>query len=84
MKKLSRRAFAGSGAILATAFAAPSRAHSLAEEWGAAPSSPIRLGLASYTFQEFSRAQLISFMKELKVLDLNAKDVQDHLPMDRQ
>jgi hypothetical protein len=42
---------------------------------------PIRLGLASYTFRNFSRAQLIGFMKQLKIFQLNAKDVKDHLPM---
>jgi sugar phosphate isomerase/epimerase len=47
-------------------------------------SSPIRLGLASYTFRNFSRAQLIAFMKQLNVSELNAKDVKDHLPMDPQ
>jgi sugar phosphate isomerase/epimerase len=44
--------------------------------------SPIHLGLASYTFRNFSRAQLIGFMKQLNVFALNAKDVKDHLPMD--
>lgn len=44
--------------------------------------SPIRLGLCSYTFRDFSRAQLIGFMKQLHVNSLNAKDVKDHLPMD--
>ena len=44
--------------------------------------SPIRLGLASYTFRHFTRAQLIAFMKQLNVSQLNAKDVKDHLPMD--
>ncbi len=43
---------------------------------------PIRLGLASYTFRNFTRAQMIGFMKQLNVSDLNAKDVKDHLPMD--
>jgi len=43
---------------------------------------PIRLGLCSYTFRNFTRAQLIAFMKQLKVFDLNAKDAKDHLPMD--
>jgi sugar phosphate isomerase/epimerase len=38
--------------------------------------------LASYTFRNFSRAQLIAFMKELRVSDLNGKDVKDHLPAD--
>ncbi|MGB8990259.1 MAG: sugar phosphate isomerase/epimerase [Candidatus Sulfotelmatobacter sp.] len=46
--------------------------------------SPIRLGLASYTFRDFDRAQLIGFMKQLNVFALNAKDVKDHLPMDPQ
>ena len=45
-------------------------------------SFPVRLGLASYTFRNFSRAQLIGFMKQLNVLALNAKDVKDHLPAD--
>lgn len=44
--------------------------------------SPIRLGLASYTFRNFTRAQLIGFMKQLNVYALNAKDAKDHLPMD--
>jgi len=44
--------------------------------------SPIKLGLASYTFRNFSRAQLIGFMKQLDVSELNAKDVKDHLPTD--
>ena len=44
--------------------------------------SPIRLGLASYTFRNFSRAQMIGFTKQLKITELNAKDVKDHLPMD--
>ncbi len=43
--------------------------------------SPIRLGIASYTFREFDRAHVIEWMKELKVTTLNAKDVKDHLPM---
>ena len=46
--------------------------------------SPIRLGLASYTFRNFTRAQLIGFMKQLNITALNAKDVKDHLPMDPQ
>src|SRR5207245_9244164 len=45
---------------------------------------PIRLGLASYTFRNFTRTQMIGFMKQLNVFALNAKDVKDHLPMDPQ
>jgi sugar phosphate isomerase/epimerase len=44
--------------------------------------SPVRLGLASYTFRNFTRTQMIAFMKQLRVAGLNAKDVKDHLPMD--
>lgn len=44
------------------------------------PAAPIRLGLASYTFRNFSRAQLIAFMQQLGISALNAKDVKDHLP----
>jgi hypothetical protein len=47
----------------------------------ACEASPIRLGLASYTFRNFSRAQMIGFMKQLNVFALNVKDVKDHLPM---
>ena len=43
---------------------------------------PFISGLASYTFRNFTRAQLIGFMKQLNVTDLNCKDVKDHLPMD--
>jgi sugar phosphate isomerase/epimerase len=43
---------------------------------------PIKLGLASFTFRNFSRAQMIGCMKQLDVSGLNAKDVKDHLPTD--
>ncbi len=39
------------------------------------------LGVASYTFRSFPRAQVIEYLKQLKVTTLNAKDVKDHLPM---
>ncbi|RXH56071.1 sugar phosphate isomerase/epimerase family protein [Granulicella sibirica] len=41
--------------------------------------SPIRLGIASYTFRKFNDTQLIEFMKQLKTPYLNLKDT--HLPM---
>lgn len=79
----SRRTFLQSGA-LAAAGAAVLQAHTASAD--AVPEngkpSPIRLGLASYTFRNFTRAQLIAFMKQLDVRDLNAKDVKDHLPAD--
>jgi len=44
--------------------------------------SPIKLGVASYTFRAFDRARLIGFMQQLKNTRLNAKDAKDHLPME--
>ena len=78
--QFSRRDLLRSGAIAATALAAPGI---VVAEKGRTVSArvPVRLGLASYTFRNFSRAQLIGFMKQLHVSDLNAKDVKDHLPM---
>ena len=81
----SRRNFVQSGALIAAACAASAAIPSFAEpspESG--KPSPIHLGLASYTFRNFTRAQLIGFMKQLNLADLNAKDVKDHLPMDPQ
>ena len=81
----SRRDFVRSGAIAAAALAASRDVFALAQGRPTADeASPIRLGLASYTFRNFSRAQLIGFMKQLNVFALNAKDVKDHLPMDPQ
>jgi sugar phosphate isomerase/epimerase len=40
--------------------------------------------VASYTFRNFTRAQLIGFMKQLNLTGLNAKNVKDHLPDDPQ
>ena len=41
--------------------------------------APVRLGIASYTFRKFDRARLLQCMKQLRMTDLNLKDV--HLPM---
>ena len=85
MYKVSRRDFVRSGALAAATFAASSNISALApERQSADETSPIRLGLASYTFRNFSRAQMIGFMKQLNVFALNAKDVKDHLPTDPQ
>jgi sugar phosphate isomerase/epimerase len=82
--RFSRRDFVRSGALLAAACAAPSSllAGSRTAIIGRGVSDS--LGLASYTFRNFSRAQMIGFMKQLNVFELNAKDVKDHLPMDPQ
>ena len=41
---------------------------------------PVRLGMCSYTFRNFDRAQLIKFLKELEISTINLKDAKDHLP----
>src|SRR5437868_7580581 len=82
---LSRRDFARSGAIAAAALdAAPSDVFALTQQHVPAADSPIRFGVASYTFRNFTRAQMVAFLKQLNVLALNAKDVKDHLPTDPQ
>ena len=83
MKNFSRRNFVQSGALIAAASVTP-RATSLFAQpsQAAGKPSPIHLGLASYTFRNFTRDQMIGFMKQLNVFALNAKDVKDHLPMD--
>jgi sugar phosphate isomerase/epimerase len=80
---LSRRNFVCAGALVAAAFAASQEVFAGFEERAPANEGPaIRLGLASYTFRNFSRAQMVGYLKQLNVLALNAKDVKDHLPMD--
>ncbi len=64
--------------LTASAFL-PASANALVNDNGQTSSSPIRLGIASYTFRNFDQAHLIDFMKELKTPYLNVKDV--HLPM---
>jgi len=82
----SRRNFLQSSALAAATAAVPvliEPSLALAQALPASGKpSPIKLGLASYTFRNCTRAQMIGFMKQLNVLDLNCKDVKDHLPMD--
>src|SRR6202044_1035862 len=85
----SRRQFVQSGAVAAAAAASgvvPSLMGATQANAEAIPASgkfsPLSLGLASYTFRNFSRAQLIGFMKQLNLTALNCKDAKDHLPMD--
>jgi len=80
---LSRRTFLRSAALAGAALSTSSVRPAAAQPREASGKpSPIKLGLASYTFREFTRAQMITYMKQLKVFALNAKDVKDHLPMD--
>ncbi len=80
---LSRRNFIRSGALLAaasaTGSAVPSFGEALAES---GKPSPVNLGICSYTFRNFTRAQMIGYLKQLNMTDLNVKDIKDHLPMD--
>ena len=81
---LSRRSFVQSSAVLAAAGIASNALPVLALQpsHAAGAPSPVQLGLASYTFRNFTRAQMIGFMKQLNVNELNVKDTKDHLPMD--
>lgn len=79
---LSRRNFIRSGAIIAAA-SATSGGHSVAQTSSSEGArSPIRLGVASYTFRNFNRAQMIEYLKQIQVTELNVKNVKDHLPAD--
>jgi sugar phosphate isomerase/epimerase len=80
---LSRRHFIQSSALLAAATATagvkPLHAEALAES---GKPSPVKLGICSYTFREFSREKMLGYLKQLNMTDLNVKDAKDHLPMD--
>lgn len=79
----SRRNFVQSGAFVAAACAASRAVPAFAEAATASTKpSPVHLGLASYTFRNFTRAQMLGFMKQLNLTALNAKDTKDHLPTD--
>jgi sugar phosphate isomerase/epimerase len=81
--EVSRRNFLKSGALAAGCAMAPAAAPAAPE---AVPETgkpaPIKLGLASYTFRNFTRAQTIGAMQQLGLRDINCKDAKDHLPMD--
>ncbi len=72
---LTRRTLLRTGALAAGAATLPASLLALSP-------SPFKLGIASYTFRAFTRAQMIGFLKQLHVSDLNCKDVKDHLPTD--
>ncbi len=78
---LNRRTLVRTGALAAAAFTLPGSAVSGFSQ-GTAGTSAIKLGVASYTFRSFTREQMIGFMKQLRLVDLNLKDVKDHLPAD--
>lgn len=77
---ISRRNFIRSSALLSVAPALGLESHQLTQSSGSP--TPVRLGLCSYTFRNFTRDRLIGFMKQLHINELNAKDAKDHLPTD--
>ena len=79
---ISRRNFVRSGALLTAAgFLSDTRPVFASLTQAVTGESPIRLGIASYTFRNFTRAQMIPWLKQLNVTGLNTKDTKDHLPM---
>ncbi|HEY2859879.1 MAG TPA: TIM barrel protein [Terracidiphilus sp.] len=78
---LSRRTLLQTAALATAATALPAFADPKPES---GQPSPIRLGLCSYTFRNFTRAQMIAMLKQLRIAELNAKDAKDHLPADAQ
>ncbi len=79
----SRRNFIQSGALMAAASVASSATPSFADALPVSGKpSPVRLGICSYTFRNFTRAQMLGYLKQLNLTDLNVKDTKDHLPMD--
>ena len=77
----SRRRFIQSGVLVTAASAASHATQSFAQVRSSTDDPlPIQLGLASYTFRNFNREELIGFMKRLNIAALNAKNVKDHLP----
>src|SRR5215475_6541799 len=79
--ELSRRSFIRSSALVAAACAAPALSFAEPKPASGAP-SPVKLGIATYTFRNFTRAQMIPWLKQLRITSINCKDVKDHLPMD--
>ncbi len=77
---ISRRHFLrGSTAVVVAATLPTKSVWSIASPAERPQNSPIRLGVASYSFRKFSRADVIEFMKQLNTPYLNVKDV--HLAM---
>ena len=79
--RISRRNFLHSSAVAAAACAAPALSFAEPKAASGAP-SPVKLGIATYTFRGFTRAQMIPWLKQLNVTSINCKDVKDHLPME--
>ena len=81
--RFSRRQFVRIGSAIA-AFGSAAGPFVLLKNPSAAAELGVRLGIASYTFRNFTRAQMLVFLKQLGVVDINLKDTKEHLPMDPQ
>ncbi len=79
-KDVNRRGFLKLGGIAAAAGLVPEVAFGQMAPNAGMTASPIRLGIASYTFRSFDRAKMIDYLKQLRISTLNCKDVKDHLP----
>jgi sugar phosphate isomerase/epimerase len=75
----TRRSLLRGGSILTASALLSKYAAAFTSDTLSAPTSPVRLGIASYTFRNFDQHHLIDFMKQLKTPYLNLKDM--HLPM---
>ncbi len=79
-----RRAFVKVGAMAAAAGVIMPRAWASGARGqaggGVGAGVGVRLGMCSYTFRNFDRAQMIGFLKQLGLATVNLKDVKDHLP----
>ena len=87
MRELSRREFVRTSAAISAGVVAPgfaSLCSGRSLDRSAAAQEAVKLGIASYTFRAFTRAQMSPFLKELHTSDVNVKDVKDHLPADAQ
>jgi len=76
---MTRRNLLRGGAMLSASALLSNPAFAVTADKKLSGASPIRLGIASYTFRKFDDAHLIQFMKDLKTPYLNLKDF--HLPM---
>jgi len=74
--RTTRRGFLGATGIAGLAAVAPRTASAVIEPspWG------IKLGVATYTFRNFDRAQTIQYLKQIQAPWISIKDVNKHLP----
>jgi len=74
--RTTRRGFLGATGIAGLAAVAPRPASAVIEPtpWG------IKLGIATYTFRNFDRAQAIQYIKEIQTPWISIKDVAKQLP----